>query len=472
MRLWKKKYGINKKSSLSLGEDNGNKIINFDQLVHNEKRMSDAAKEILDIASSISHFDVGMTYISEHLMDFANELAYLSESNLAIVEEATASMSQVNHTIDETSHVLQNLADESNLLSDKNNANHALLSEVSALKENVVSDAEIMSTKIEQLVDLATEVGRIVESVQGIANQTNLLALNAAIEAARAGEHGKGFSVVASEVRNLADDTKQNLEGMRQFVNDIHEAAKEGKESMERTIASTEKMSEKIDVVSTTISENITMLHEVIEEVSEINTSMKDIKLSTCEINKAMEASSEDAQRLSNMTQSISSDAKDSVGYAKNIQALDDRLSNVVNNLYEGLNTGSHSVTNEELKNIISKAKKAHTEWVEKLFKMVETMHVSPLQTNPKKCAFGHFYHALTVTHPEIAAEWSKIGDLHTRFHRTGDKILPVIRQKQQVEAKRMFEETKKLSTQLLDLLEAVEYKIDVLTTENKKIFE
>jgi len=65
-------------------------ITQFEKLMDNEKRMSNAAKEILQITNAISSFDVGMTHISEQLMKFAEELAILSESNLAIVEETTA----------------------------------------------------------------------------------------------------------------------------------------------------------------------------------------------------------------------------------------------------------------------------------------------------------------------------------------------------------------------------------------------
>lgn len=472
MIIWKKNRFLEGTSKSSENISNRCGTNKLELLMNNEQRMSKAAKELLDIASTLSNFDVGMSYISNQLMDFANEMAFLSESSLAIVEEATASMTQVNYTIDETSNVLENLAEKSKLLSEKNSENHTHLSEVNVLKENVINDANVMSTKIEQLVDLATEVGKIVDSVQGIANQTNLLALNAAIEAARAGEHGKGFSVVAEEVRKLADDTKQNLDGMRQFVNDIYTAAGEGKESMDHTLSSTENMSQKIDVVSQTINENINMLESVIISVSDINSSMQGIKLSTEEINKAMEASSEDAQRLSNMTQSIHNDAKRSVDFAKSIEAIDDKLSLVVNHLFDGLKTGDNAVTNEDLLRIIGKAKVAHQDWVKNLSKMVDRMHVSPIQTNPKKCAFGHFYQALAITHPSIAKEWADVGDTHTRFHLMGDKIISAIRQNLASDANRMLVETKRYSEELLNMLIGIESTITNLTNTGKEIFE
>ena len=71
---------------------------------------------------------------------------------------------------------------------------------------------------IQNLVQLSKEMGDIIGIVEGIANQTNLLSLNAAIEAARAGEYGKGFSVVASEVRQLSEQTKNSTSRVSELL--------------------------------------------------------------------------------------------------------------------------------------------------------------------------------------------------------------------------------------------------------------
>lgn len=103
---------------------------NFQRLINNEKKMSESAKQILDVVSSLSNFDVGMSHISYRLNDFAGEISYLSESNLAIVEETTASMSQVKESINTTSETLKHLANQSESLTGKNDESMELLQEV------------------------------------------------------------------------------------------------------------------------------------------------------------------------------------------------------------------------------------------------------------------------------------------------------------------------------------------------------
>ncbi len=444
----------------------------FDQLLQNELRMSNAATQILDIATSISSFDVEMSFMSEELLLFAKELASLSQSNLAIMEETTTAMNEVNHAIDNTAHTLDRLSEESTSLAEKNNESNQLLHEVTELKDNVIQDTNNMNEKITQLVTLADEVEKIVVSVQGIANQTNLLALNAAIEAARAGEHGKGFAVVADEVRTLADDTKQNLSGMQKFVNEIHEAAKEGKLSVERTLSSTSQMDEKIELVSTTVGNNIDMLHGVVLSVEDINQSMQGIKHAAADINKAMENSSKNAEVLSLMTQDIHNDADESVSFSKHIAAIDDRLSDVTAKLYDGLLTGRHAVSNEEFHNKIVKAKTAHQNWVNKLADMAANMKVSPLQTNSKKCEFGHFYYTIKVNHPSIIDNWKKIAPVHQEFHGMGDKVIAAIRNQNELEAQQLLSQAETISGQVISLLDEIDRTVNDLTKKEIKLFE
>jgi methyl-accepting chemotaxis protein len=91
------------------------------------------------------------------------------------------------------------------------------LAGITDLKEKVSAIAEQILRRSEQ----TSQIGAVINLVSDLATQTNMLALNAAVEAARAGEHGKGFFVVATEIRKLADQSRKSAEKVHTLVADI-----------------------------------------------------------------------------------------------------------------------------------------------------------------------------------------------------------------------------------------------------------
>ena len=405
----------------------------------------------------------GMTLISNQLTDFASQMATVSESNLAIVEQTTANMKEVNRAVASTSETLNSLSNQSELLASKNDESISLLKELKSYKDTVIYDDKIMIDKIEHLIELVEEVKNIVNSVHSIAEATNLLALNAAIEAARAGENGRGFAVVAQEIRKLADDTKQELNGMMEFVNSIHIAAEESKISLNNTINSSTQMSEKIEAVSNTVTQNVDLLNNVIKDVAIINKSMQGIKVAATEINHSMETSKQDAEKLSIMTQSIHEDAIESVEFAGQISQIDNRLSDILNMMFDSLEGGIHAITKEEILNVLEKAIQAHTKWLGVLKSSVDEMRIYPLQTNANKCAFGHFYNAIHMNYTEIINDWQQIGEIHHEFHLMGDKVMEAIKKEQRTEAQDLYNKADMLSKKIINLIESVMDKLKSL---------
>ncbi len=426
----------------------------FDRLLESEKKMSISARKMLSSTSSLSDFDVKTTYSSNKLIDFAKDMSTVSESNLAIVEEITASMNQVNNSIGITSITMNTLAEASKNLVEKNDESILQLNEVKELKENVIQDINTMNEHIRQLVNMAVKVNEIVNGVEEIAEQTNLLALNASIEAARAGEYGKGFAVVAEEIRKLADSTKTNLNDMRVFVNNIHSAASSGRESMNNTMNSANNMNSKLDGIHDTIKENVVLFKETIKDVDQISESMEDIKEATKQINIAMDSSAKDAEKLNYMTQEIHADAIQSAENAKQVSKIDTELSEIIREMISALNGGMNAISNEELIDNLIKAKESHGKWIVNLKKIVDEMKVYPIQTNSKKCAFGHFYHSINLTHPDVSKHWTAIDKVHRELHGMGIKVVDAVNDNNKVQANDLYSQTEKLSREVFKHLD------------------
>lgn len=437
-----------------------NLLNQFKKLFDSEKMLSNSAKKMLKIAISLSSFDVIMMHSAKHIKNFSSELTDVSSSNLAIVEETSASMSQVNETIEMVADTLNVLMDSSTQLIEQNNNGRNRLLEVVNLKDQVITHANVMNTQIGNLVEMASNIQDIVKTVDGIASQTNLLALNASIEAARAGEHGRGFAVVADEIRKLAESTKKSLEDMNQFVNQIQSSSTLGYDSMKETLKSTEEMGVEIDLVTDAISSNVTTLERTVKEIGSVNQHVSLISESANDITNAMVQASNDAEKLADMAVTLASDALKSEQNAKSISKIDDDFSNSINEMFATLQGSKNNISVRDIAEEAKTAIVAHTNWLNTLTIMVENMEILPLQTNHKKCAFGHFYHAVPVDMPDIKSDWANIDHYHHDFHKVGDKVIQAISQNDVANAKTHLAEAEKLSKSIIALMNTVVLKL------------
>jgi methyl-accepting chemotaxis protein len=139
-----------------------------------------------------------------------------------------------------------------------------------------------MRLQIEELSNRANQIGNIATMVSDFASQTNVLALNAAVEAVRAGEYGKGFGVVASEIRKLADRSHHSAEQINILV-------KELEESLTATVRASNDSNKSVEIGIEITRDTATVFEGVREAIEEVVVSVKEISRSTREQSAAIE---------------------------------------------------------------------------------------------------------------------------------------------------------------------------------------
>lgn len=444
----------------------------FEQLLDNDEKTASLLESLLAQSSNLSDFDVNMSHIAKELSVFAENLAIASESNMAMIEETTASMNEVETSIMRQAHTMEELQGQSNELIEVNRHSMEELHNISGLKDTVMSNTQDLSVKISQLEDISKEVDQIVQGVAGIADQTNLLALNASIEAARAGDHGRGFSVVAEEIRKLAEDTKNKLEYMNHFMNNIRKNAVESRESLDHTIESTNEMSGKLDAVSVSFESNVNNLKKTVEYIGELTMVSQNISDTSTEINKAMQTAAESSENISIMAQKINQDAENAFKSSSQISKIDDEISNIVQEMTKAVNSGISRITNDTFEKHVKGAVESHKKWMERLRFISSEMKSLPIQSDGHKCRFGHFYHSIEVHHPQVKDDWKRIDSIHNELHAQADIVLTAVERSDSHIAQNAYLKASRLSGEIQEIFKSILKKVGSMSVSGDELFK
>ncbi|MDP8244358.1 MAG: methyl-accepting chemotaxis protein [Candidatus Hinthialibacter antarcticus] len=174
------------------------------------------------------------------------------------------------------------------------------LDEIDGTMHRLVESTSSFSSKLGAINDKANNINSIITTITKVADQTNLLSLNAAIEAEKAGEYGQGFSVVAREIRRLADQTAVATLDIEKMVREMLSAVSTGVMEMDRFSKEVEKAVEDIRVNGEQLSEIIQNQEAIAPQFQSVTEGMNLQSQGALQITQAMVQLSEGAEQTAN----------------------------------------------------------------------------------------------------------------------------------------------------------------------------
>jgi methyl-accepting chemotaxis protein WspA len=234
----------------------------------------------------------------------ATEIAATSKQQQATATEIAATTSEVGATasrISATSKELVRTMDEVVQVADETatlaEGGQSGLQRMGASMQQIGEASSLINSRLALLSEKAANIGLVVTTINKVADQTNLLSLNAAIEAEKAGEHGRGFTVVAREIRRLADQTAGATFDIEQLVKEMQSAVSAGVMGMDKFSDEVRRGGEVITQVTTQLSAIIEQVQMLTPSFDAVNEGVKSQSISAGQISDALSQLSVAAQQ-------------------------------------------------------------------------------------------------------------------------------------------------------------------------------
>jgi methyl-accepting chemotaxis protein len=178
---------------------------------------------------------------SSEILASTTQVASGTAESASAINETTTTVEEVRQASQLSSEKAKNVFEKAQRVAQVSQSGQKAVEETVAGIENIRKQMESIAQTIVRLSEQSQSIGGIIASVTDIADQSNLLSVNAAIEASRAGEQGKGFTVVAQEIKLLAEQSKQATTQVRAILNDVQKATS-------AAVMATEQGSKAVDV--------------------------------------------------------------------------------------------------------------------------------------------------------------------------------------------------------------------------------
>ncbi len=375
----------------------------------------------------------GAEHNSELTSNVAKETEKMSENMVSVAaasEQVSTNINMVSASAEEMSATINEIA--------KNTESARVIT------DRAVSQTRLASTKVDALGEVASDINKVTETITEISDQTNLLALNATIEAARAGEAGKGFAVVANEIKELARQTSEATNEIKEKVNAIQSSSME-----------TITMIKEINQINKDVNDIVTAIANAVEEQSvttqEIAGNISQASDGIQEVNKNMTQCSVLAGNISKEVSGVHSSSNEMAinSFEVNISLYE------LQKLAQRLKGVMKKIKLKDARFDIAAVKSAHLRWrtkFESILHGVQSLREEEI-TNHHVCDFGKWYDGPEGQRLRQFPVFTITGQHHEKIHAYARRIVDLINKGEKKQASSLLTEFENERGKLLESL-------------------
>jgi methyl-accepting chemotaxis protein len=255
----------------------------------------------------------------------AKQQAASTGERVAACQETNATMQQVSQSCLQMAEKAKQVAATAEAISIASHSGLETVQNTNRSMESIREQAEAVAENVIALSEKTQMVGEIVATVNDIAEQSHLLALNAAIEAAAAGEHGRSFSVVAGEIKNLADQSKEATVQVKSILGDIQKGINSSVLLTEEVVKRVELGKRLADQAASTTREMTSSIQESVQAFQQIRAGTNQQQIGFEHVMQAVKDIGQSSEQAAASTRQMERSAADLAALGQQLRKATDR---------------------------------------------------------------------------------------------------------------------------------------------------
>lgn len=315
-----------------------------DALANMRGNLRTVLKQVNESAEQVAASSEELTAGAEQSSQAANQVAASISEVANGAERQVSAVNQTSAVVDQMSVGIQQVTATTNLVSGKSTQAAETAKEGGKSVEKAVNQMTHIEQTVNHSAQVVTklgerskEIGQIVDTISGIASQTNLLALNAAIEAARAGEQGRGFSVVAEEVRKLAEQSQDAAKKIAELISEIQGDTDKAVVAMSEGMREVKIGTEVVTTAGHAFEEITVLVTEVSNQVKEISVAVQQMASGSQQIVSSVKEIDELSKNAAGEAQAVSAATEEQSASMEEISSSSQSLAKMAQDLQEAV---------------------------------------------------------------------------------------------------------------------------------------